>query len=49
MDIHLVVVRPFADLARGDIISDRTRVAAILKGEHAANVVRVISPVRKGA
>ena len=49
MDMHLVVVRPFAGLARGDIISDRTRVAAILTSEHAVNVVRVGTPVRKGA
>ena len=48
MNIHLVVVRPFAGLARGEIIVDTTRISAILASEHAANVVRVISDIRKG-
>lgn len=41
MDMHLVVVRPFDGLARGTMVTDPTRIAAILKSEHAHNVVRV--------
>lgn len=41
MDMHLVVVRSFGGLARGDAITDAARIAAILNSEHAANVVRV--------
>ena len=44
MTVHLVVVRPFAGLARGDAITDPSRVAAILASEHAADVVRVSTP-----
>ncbi len=44
MNIHLVVVRPFAGLARGDIVAETTRIAEILKSEHARNVVRVVNP-----
>jgi hypothetical protein len=43
MDIHLVVTRSFAGLLRGDIVADAARIADILKGEHAHDVVRVIS------
>jgi hypothetical protein len=43
MDMHLVVVRPFAGLARGDVVADPARIAEILKGEHAASVVRVVT------
>ena len=49
MDIHLVVVRPFAGLARGDVIADATRVAEVLKSEHAPSVVQVMTPVVKGS
>ena len=48
MNLHLVVVRAFGDLARGDIISDAVRVTEILKSEHARSVVRVVTPVNKG-
>jgi hypothetical protein len=41
MDMHLVVARPFDGLARGDVVTDAARIAAILNSEHAANVVRV--------
>jgi hypothetical protein len=41
MTIHLVVVRPFAGLARGDVVADPARVAEILAGAHANDVVRV--------
>jgi hypothetical protein len=47
MTINLVVVRPFGGFARGDAITDAIRIAAILKSEHATNVVRVIAPTRK--
>lgn len=48
MDIHLVVVRPFAGLARGDAITDPARIAEILESEHAAFVVRVVTPAKEG-
>jgi hypothetical protein len=44
MDMHLVVVRPFGGLARGDLITDPNRIGDILAGEHAAHVVRVCTP-----
>jgi len=42
MDIHLVVVRPFSGLARGDIIADVAHVSEVLSTEHAHDVVRVL-------
>jgi hypothetical protein len=48
MTINLVVVRPFDGFARGDAIADANRIAAILKTEHAMNVVRVLASTRKG-
>ncbi len=48
MNINLVVVRPFDGLARGEAIADAARIAAILKSEHAMDVVRVIALARKG-
>jgi hypothetical protein len=42
MDTQLVVVRPFAGFARGAVVSDPAQVKAILAGEHALNVVRVL-------
>jgi len=47
MDMHLVVVRPFGGLARGDVVADPARIAEILKGEHAASVVRVVTSETK--
>jgi hypothetical protein len=44
MNMHLIVVRPFGGLARGDAISDAARIAEILKSEHARDVVRVVMP-----
>ena len=41
MDFHLVVLKPFDGFARGDIISETARINEVLKGEHAASVVRV--------
>ena len=41
MSMHLVVARSFADLARGDVVTDDDRIAEILKSEHAHHVVRV--------
>ncbi len=43
MEMHLVVVRPFAGFARGDAVTDASRIAEILKSEHARNVVRVVA------
>jgi hypothetical protein len=42
MDTQLVVVRPFAGFARGAVVTDPAQVKAILAGEHALNVVRVL-------
>jgi hypothetical protein len=39
--MHLVVTRSFADLERGDVVTDDARVAEILSSEHAHHVVRV--------
>ncbi len=44
MQVHLVVVKQFAALARGDIVTDPVRIAEILKSEHAPLVVRVAPP-----
>jgi len=41
MELHLVVVKPFNGLARGDMVTDPTRISAILSSEHARFVVRV--------
>ena len=49
MDIHLVVVRPFDELRRGDVVTDTKRINQILNSEHARNVVRVAAVVNKGA
>ena len=48
MDMHLVVVRPFGDLTRGDIVTDTLRITEILNSEHARSVVRVVMPANKG-
>ncbi len=48
MEMHLVVVKPFGGLARGDIITDPARVIQILNDENAHSVVRVQSPSAKG-
>lgn len=49
MNIHLVVVRPFAGLARGDVVADAVQITEILSSEHARCVVRVMTPANKGA
>jgi hypothetical protein len=41
MDMHLVVVKPFGGFVRGDIITDPTKIAQVMTGEHAHAVVRV--------
>ena len=46
MKIQLVVVRPFDGLAKGDVVTDEQRIATILRGEHASDVVRVTTPSR---
>jgi hypothetical protein len=43
MDIHLVVVRPFAGHARGTVIADAAQIAQILGGAHRLDVVRVMA------
>ncbi len=48
MDMHLVVVRPFGGLARGDVVIDNARIAELLNSEHAHDVVRVASSVKEG-
>jgi hypothetical protein len=48
MDMHLVVVRSFGDLARGDVVADATRITDILNSEHVRCVVRVTPPTNKG-
>ncbi len=47
MEMHLVVVRPFAGLARGAAVTDAAQIAEILQSEHARDVVRVVAP-KKG-
>jgi hypothetical protein len=47
MEMHLVVVRPFNGLTRGDAVTDEVRIAEILRGEQAAHVVRVVAPSQK--
>jgi hypothetical protein len=47
MNIHLVVVKPFAGLARGDVVTDEVRVSQILRSEQAAHVVRVVASSQK--
>lgn len=46
MEMHLVVVRPFGGLARGDTVTDAAQIADILHSEHARDVVRVVAPMR---
>lgn len=45
--MHLVVVRPFGNVARGDLVSDPARIEEILSSEHARFVVRVAAPASK--
>jgi len=48
MNIQLIVVRPFDGLARGDTVTDPTRIAQILNSEWAHSVVRVLAaPAKK--
>ena len=47
MEIQLVVVRPFAGFARGDVVADATHMDEILKSEHAHSVVRVAKPAAR--
>jgi hypothetical protein len=47
--VHLVVVKPFGTLARGDIVTDSMRIMEILNSEHAHAVVRVAVSSNKGA
>lgn len=47
MDIHLVVVRPFGGLARGDVVAETAQIAELLNSEHAGDVVRVLKPAKE--
>ncbi len=47
MNMHLVVVKPFAGFARGDVVADDSRISQILRSEQASHVVRVVSPSPK--
>ncbi len=47
MNMHLVVVKPFAGFTRGDTVTDEVKIANILRGEQAAHVVRVVTPAQK--
>ena len=46
--MHLTVIHPFGDYARGEQISDEDKIDEILKGENAGHVVRTADP-RDGA
>lgn len=48
MGMHLVVVRPFEGLSRGDLITDSARIAVILSSERAHYVVRVAARMPGG-
>jgi len=43
MNVNLVVTRAFGTHAKGDLLTDQATVAAILAGEYASHVVRVMS------
>jgi hypothetical protein len=48
MLMNLVVTRPFAGFARGDVVNDDARIADILASEHAHYVVRVrLEPIAR--
>ena len=49
MNMHLVVVRSFGGLARGDVVTDAVQITEILNSEHARSVVRVVATASKGA
>jgi hypothetical protein len=48
MNIHLIVVKPFDHLTRGDAVADPARIARILRSEWAHSVVRVLALPVKG-
>jgi hypothetical protein len=48
MNIHLIVVRSFNGLTRGDAVTDSARITQILHSEWAHSVVRVlVAPVKR--
>jgi len=47
MSIHLIVVKPFDGLARGDTVTDPARITQILGSEWAHSVVRVLGETVK--
>lgn len=48
MQFHLVVVRPFAAYAKGDLIADADTIAQILASANAPDVVRVKREMKEG-
>ncbi len=46
MNQHLVVVRPFGDHQKGDLITDPADIASVLASSHADHVVCI--PALKG-
>jgi hypothetical protein len=45
---HLVVLRPFLNFVRGDLITDPMKVAEILESEHKRFVTKVTAPSASG-
>lgn len=45
MTNHLVVIKPFLNYVRGDVIADATKVSEILSTEHKKYVTKVAVPV----
>lgn len=48
MAIELVVVTPFGDHRKGEVISDAAQIKAILESGQEAHVVRVTAPAEPG-
>ena len=48
MEHHLIVIKPFLDLIRGDFITETTRIDQILASEYRRFVTRVAAPTKKG-
>lgn len=45
MTHHLVVIKPFLNYVRGDVIADAAKVSEILSTEHKKYVTKVAMPV----
>lgn len=46
MDHHLIIVHPHADYAKGDVVTSKSAVDALLR-DHPAKVIKVTPPARK--